>query len=253
MSLQGFQHALADLVASPDLCRRLRDAPETVLPEYDLSGLEQRRLIAVVRHRGMSVTCTLYRASRLEALYTMLPLTCVVLGEDLKGEAECYWQFREYTDLQFQTEIACFGTFLRARLRDAKLSNVYAREVLDFELAASELRYHSRRNAVPTPDHAAAEVVSSPLRLHPLLRMVAFDHEPGVVLEALHRRDPLPPRLPVATWWVMLDARGGELAVSTVDVQLGALLGALRDADAQIADANAASALLALGLVVPAA
>jgi hypothetical protein len=43
--LLHFQQALADLVASPDLCRKIRAAPEHLNEPYDLTPRESSRLI----------------------------------------------------------------------------------------------------------------------------------------------------------------------------------------------------------------
>jgi len=70
MTMQAFQQAMCDLVASPDLCLMLVQSPEQVLGRYDLSDRDRRRLIAIVQQRGMLVNCSLYRANRLSPIYS---------------------------------------------------------------------------------------------------------------------------------------------------------------------------------------
>ena len=101
-------HGCAADIASPQLCLAMRSNPPSVLAGYDLTPREKRRLVAVVNQRGMSTNCTLYRANRLTAIYTLLPLTCVVLGKHLKTELDLYWETHPSRDLQFKQECERF-------------------------------------------------------------------------------------------------------------------------------------------------
>jgi hypothetical protein len=250
MSLLAFQHALADLVASPDRCRRLTARPEDMLRDYPLSTREQVRLTSIVRHPGMSVNCTLYRASRLEALYTLLPLTCFVLGGDLQTEVEQYWQFREHTDLQFRTEAARWGAFLTQRIRDAKLSNPYVREVLAFELAASDLSYLGRLEP-ESPGQRISDLADAVWRLHPMLRVVRFDHDPAVLLKTLQDRRLPPTALARDVHYVLLDRRADVLVVGTLDVELGRFLTKLSKRPMRLPRRDSEHLLINAGLVLP--
>src|SRR5258708_39790890 len=64
----GFAQALADLVASPPLCREVRAHPSRLSECYELTDLELRRLVDMANQRGMVCNCTLYRANRLAPL-----------------------------------------------------------------------------------------------------------------------------------------------------------------------------------------
>jgi hypothetical protein len=66
--LADFQQALADMVASPRLCREVRANPTSLSNRYCLTNLEFRRLVDMVNQRGMVCNCTLYRANRLAPL-----------------------------------------------------------------------------------------------------------------------------------------------------------------------------------------
>src|SRR6266571_1465309 len=145
MSLQTFQQALCDLIASPNLSQKMRTHPEDVLRCYDLTPREQHRLVEVVCQRGMSTNCTLYRANRITPLYTLLPLTCFVLGDDLKHETELFWESYRDTDLQFKQEIDRFAELLMRRVRAKQIENPFLQEVLEFEIAVNELRFLPRR------------------------------------------------------------------------------------------------------------
>jgi hypothetical protein len=200
MTLRAFQHALADLVAQPNLCSELECAAERVLSAYELSPLEMRRLRAIVRHPGMSVNCSLYRVNRLEAIYTLLPLTCLVLKSSLKELVDAYWHWRPHTTLQFADEIEQFARFVHDRARRGELASEFALEVLTFELAVNELRA-GQPGLVP-------------------LRLVSFIHEPMALLASLWKERRVPIGLPRGKYFLRLDGRGDELTVEVVDPQV---------------------------------
>ena len=202
MSLASFQDALADLVASPELCGRLATDAPSVLDRYALSARERSRIVEVVAQRGMAINCTLYRAGRFEAVYTLLPMSCFVLGDQLRSELDEYWRFREHTDLQFLTEVACWTDFLLRRLRQGRLINPYLREVLAFEIAARDLSYCAG----------------------PSVQVVAFSHDPVVLLAALQERRVPSTDLEDGAYYVMLDYSAGRLRVTCIDADLALLM-----------------------------
>src|ERR1700674_3809372 len=53
--LLEFQQALADLVASPDLCRQARADPHVLQRRYDLSAREHQRLVDMINQPGMAL------------------------------------------------------------------------------------------------------------------------------------------------------------------------------------------------------
>src|SRR3981081_119963 len=91
MTLLGYQRALTTMIASPELCLRVRSDPNAALANYDLTPREHRRLAAVARQTGMSTSCTLHRVNRMTPIYSYLPLTCLLLGDDLMRETELFW------------------------------------------------------------------------------------------------------------------------------------------------------------------
>src|SRR5262245_17059209 len=93
LMLADFQQALADLVASPELCQAIRDLPEPepLLAEYRLTPRERARLIAIARHPGMSANCTVYRSNRLTPIVLNLPDTCHALGPSLRPLLDRFW------------------------------------------------------------------------------------------------------------------------------------------------------------------
>ena len=85
LMLVDFQRALADLTASPALCRQVRDAPETLRHRYELTDKEWRRLCGIVASKGMEANCMLYRANRLAPVALNLPETCEAIRDELNG------------------------------------------------------------------------------------------------------------------------------------------------------------------------
>lgn len=196
MTLLAYQQALCDIVASPELCLRLRREPESVLAGYDLSEKECRRLETVVRQPGMSTSCTLYRVNRMTPLSGYLPLTCRLLGDELVHEAELFWAESPPDDLHFRREPERFARFLEQRVASGAIADPYLLEVLRFELAVNRL-------------HVATRAEDDPLTA-----VVHFDHEPIVLLGCLadrRRPDPEPTR---GEFFVLLDATGGEIRLS---------------------------------------
>lgn len=111
MSLDQFQRALADIVASPQRCLALRQ-DSSLLDAYDLEPRERQRLLAMVRHEGMSHNCTLYRANRLTPLVRSLPRTCELLGDQLAEVLEQFWVDRPDAEVQFKLEAERFSQYI---------------------------------------------------------------------------------------------------------------------------------------------
>lgn len=199
MSLEEFQRAIVDLVASPELCLSFRAEPGKFLERYELTDVERRRLSAVNRQRGMSTNCSLYRSNRITPIYTLLPLTCFVLGDVLGTEMEGYWRSEEFVDRQFLLEIERFGEHIRRRMRSGVLSIPVLGEVLNFELAWNALNV-GPRNRVPAES-----------------RLLTFTHEPRELFRRLEARDPLPYRLPRGEFFVLLRALDGSIETTVLD------------------------------------
>jgi hypothetical protein len=249
VSLHAFQRLLCELAASPDLCRAMRADPNRILDRYDLTERERRRLDTVVRQRGMTTNCTLYRANRITSIYTLLPFTCFQLGDDLRREAELFWNTSLEAEVQFKHESARFGAFLKRRIEAGEIQNAYLRETLDFELALNELRFLPRRRIVSELARAEEGGLAS-LRLHPLTRMTFFRHEPVTLIKLLAEMRPPPYDLAEGEFYLVLDAIGEDLAVKLIDPRLGRVLQAI---DARLAfslDADDAEALVEAGLAV---
>jgi hypothetical protein len=217
VSLAAFQRALCDLIASPSLCLALRADAETTLAAYELSPRERDRLTTVVRQRGMSTNCTLYRSNRITPIYTLLPFTCRSLGDQFGALINQYWAQEIYKDGQYKSEIERFGTFLRQRMAADAVISPFARELLAFELARNALEFGPRRDVLRQLADLPALDSDKPCRLHPLARLVRFQHDPAVVLAAFARGGVPPADLPAAEAFVVLSVADGDLKVLQLD------------------------------------
>ena len=188
MTAADYQRALADCVASPELCLAVRDDPEAALASYDLGDRERRRLAAMVHQPGMSTNCTLYRLNRATPIGTLLPLTCELLGDRFAGLLDGFWRASP-TDMQFRNEIEAFGDHLRGLVRDGRLDEPYLADVLAFELARVALQFR--------PDGGGDPVAE-----------VRFRHDPAPILTALAEGRRPPPGLPETDVRIRLTAGG---------------------------------------------
>jgi hypothetical protein len=231
MSLQAFQRALSDLISSPRLCLELREEPDRVLDRYELSLRERRRLIGIVRQPGMSTSCSLYRSNRLVALYTLLPLTCLVLGGELRRAAEAFWDEYVETDLQFKRECDRFGEFLKRHTSWAGSGNTLLWDVLQVELAQNELRFLPRSKILRTVENEPSVPQAGAIRLHPLARIVELQHDPMPLLCMLTEAQQRPKQLldracdiPRGEYFLLLDTIGEEMQFRRIDPSLARIL-----------------------------
>jgi hypothetical protein len=228
MSMEGFQKAMSDLVASPQLCALLTQFPEEVLGRYDLSDRDRRRLVEVVQQPGMAVNQALYRVNRISPIYSLMPHTCFLLGDGLMGEAIEFWKDFDETRLQFDEEVKKFGNFLRVRIELGLLQNPLLAEVLEYELALNEFRFARRAEILlALRDPAIAADQTNRLGLHPLVRILVFYHEPKQLLQLLDERRSPPYKLAEGEFWLVMDGKGREVEVKLIEPDLGRLLEAL--------------------------
>src|SRR5437764_905727 len=119
MSLLGFQQALAELVMTPALRRRVADGGAQVdaaLAAYELSARERRRLEALARDPGLTTGTTIHRSFRLSMLLNTLPRTCKVLPPAaLRELVHAYWQGTVPWSIQYVPEARRFAEFTLAR------------------------------------------------------------------------------------------------------------------------------------------
>ena len=113
--MAAFQRAYADLAASPKLCLAVRADADSALAPYDLDARERGRLERAVWQRGMDANCSLYRATRLNALHSVAPLTLSLIKPCLGALLDAYWEEHPVHDVQFVRETARFIAFLETR------------------------------------------------------------------------------------------------------------------------------------------
>ena len=223
--MMGFQQAMCDLVASPDLCTQLAEFPEEVLARYDLSDRDRRRLLAVVQQPGMVVNCSLYRANRLAPIYNLLPYTCFLLGDSLMEEAVEFWTEFTESRLQFNEEVERFGQFLARRIEHGIHSNPLLADVLAYELAVNEFRFAARLEILAAVESAKATAAGSTrIKLHPLVRILSFSREPYQLLELLEKQQRPPDDLAQGEFWLLLDGRGEDFETRLIPSEIGRLL-----------------------------
>lgn len=118
--LADFQQALADLTASPGLCNRARSDPTILDRQYQLTRREWARLVGIVRHRGMTCNCIVYRANRLAPLALNIPRTCKALGPQLRAVVDEFWSAFPETNVHFYVETTRFCDFLRQKIQSGE-------------------------------------------------------------------------------------------------------------------------------------
>lgn len=146
--LIDFQRALADLTASPSLCREVRHAPAVLRERYQLTDKEWRRLMGIVTSKGMEANCMLYRANRLAPVALNLPETCEALRDDLTSLISAYWELEPTTDVNFLIETDRFCQFLKSQPGlSSQARDTLAREhaLVAAKLRASQNRARPRR------------------------------------------------------------------------------------------------------------
>ncbi|HET6762021.1 MAG TPA: hypothetical protein VFH27_00080 [Longimicrobiaceae bacterium] len=251
MSLLEYQRALAELAARPDLCRGIRQGEAAALDAWDLTPRERARVEASVRHAGWAVNCTLYRANRLGPIYTLLPRSCFLLGDRFRDEAERFWTLHPRPDFMTRREIPRFAGYLQDRLREGAIDDPYLGEVLPYELASFELGLMPRRQLTEeTPVHAWV-APGTPLRLHPVVRLLAFSHDPEPMLAALARFEAGPRDWARGEFYLLLDGRRESRQMARVDPALGRLLRQVAE-HGKAPDEPRVAELLAAGYLVPA-
>jgi len=250
MSLVEYQRALAELAARPELCRGIRAGDPSPLDAWDLTPRERARVEASVRHAGWAVNCTLYRANRLGPIYTLLPRSCFLLGDRFRDEADRFWTLHPRPDFMTRREIPRFAGYLQDRLREGAIDDPHLGEVLAYELAGFELGLMPRRQLTEATEVHAWVPPGTPLRLHPVVRVLPFSHDPEPMLAALARFDRGPRDWARGEFYLLLDGRHEGRQMARVEPALGRLLRQVAEHGTAPEEPRLAN-LLAAGYVVP--
>lgn len=201
MSLQAFQHALADLTVAPLRARRLAKGDMTILDSYDLDERELSRLLDVLRQPGMSLNCTIARANRFVGIGDVFPMTCVLLDLVLRDLLDELWENARPTNFQFLGEEDDFAEFLRQKMSNNELSIPYLDEIFGYECVCWELAKELRSQT--DPDHEASAIVE-------------FHHSPDLLLLPLSEMKAPPDGLPEAVYRAKLTLRGSRFDVEMI-------------------------------------
>lgn len=138
--LVEFQQALADLTASPELCRAVRHNPLILLTRYRLTEKEFARLAFMANHKGMECSCMLYRANRLTPLAMNLPQLCRALGPQLCEVLSAYWSRYPNADAHFLLEAQRFCQYVQSELAAGRITQPEAAAALSNENELIETR-----------------------------------------------------------------------------------------------------------------
>ena len=142
------------------------------LTGYELNAVEQRRLVAVARQPGMSITCYVGPRQSLCPIADAFPLTCSLLKPQLRPLLDELWSLSAPDHYQLSREADAFARFLEGKLSRNDIDHPYAMEIFRYERAAWELMqtvYHSRRAHAP-PINVARCVI------------VRFEHDPAILV-----------------------------------------------------------------------
>ena len=207
MSLRDFQRAFTSITLDARFANAVHAHGAGALVAYDLSPREIRRLTAVTRQPGMALNCTLARANRFASIHSAFPMTCVLLGTELRGVLDELWSDRVPDNVQLQGEEQPFADLVQGRIENAAESGLsdYLPAVLEYERACLELARLVRH--VARPELAPQEA-----------RWVTFDHDPQAVFAALQSFAQPAHDLPRAEHRVRIRLIDGELEVTTFEV-----------------------------------
>jgi len=207
MSLRDFQRALSDMTLDARISAAVRKEGTKALSDYDLSSLEQQRLVDVSRQSGMDLICTLARGNRFVPIVEMFPLTCELLMPWLRELLEELWSRHRPDNYQLSGEEDAFARFLEEKIKLHELSHPYAEEIFRYEREcldiAKSLRYISAQELLQSSSEH--------------FRFARFRHDPRILLHALESHEIPPPDLPEGDYLVRITLRGDALDVELDD------------------------------------
>jgi hypothetical protein len=203
MSLQQFQWVLASMTIQPTLAATLKRDGVVALQAYELSALEQRRLLAVSHQPGLELNCTLARANRFGPILDVYPKVCTLIKPWLRELLDTFWSEHVPSNYQLSGEEDAFAVFLHDRLATGRFKHLYLREVLDYETACWQLVQSSRQDAVAVTALEHAQKLG--------FRDVCFNHDPTQLLALLQQGELPPPELPPAQCWLRVALDGDAL------------------------------------------
>ena len=224
MSVLSFQQALCDLIASPALHKEAMTQPDIFLHTYDLTPLEEKRLLSVIHQKGMAVNHLLYKSNRITPIYSMLPYTTLLLDSDFLTLTDEYIQLHEEPDLQFSRELELYLAFLEEKIKAGLIANVYVNEILHFEAALTELRFAPRNKIIESLLNAHFSDQPANWMVHPLIRVVVFDHSPAELFEQLAEKKKVSEEPATGKYYLIVDGKNEEPELRVIHPEIGKLL-----------------------------
>jgi hypothetical protein len=189
------------------------------------------------------------RLDRSSPIHALLPYTCLALGGRLDGELDSFWKSVGFADLPFAVAIERFANFLKRRVENGTVRIYFLPELLDFELAAYELRFTARGPYLERGEPREACVLverGTQLALHPLMRISRFPCDAQALFETLAQGDCIDCNVRSHETFLLLSVlRDANPEVTPVPPALGRKLWALQcvgrfgGGEAEIAAANA--------------
>jgi hypothetical protein len=169
----------------------------------------------------------LFRLSRSTPIRTMLHHSCIALGARLESELATFWQSVAFADLPCDAVIERFAFFLKRRVENGTVRLHFLPELLDFELASSELRFLPRRELLADACGSVPLTRDAGLALHPLVRISRFLCDAGALFTALQNgvECAVPPR---ESFLLLTVLREATPEVFQLDAALGRKLWALQ-------------------------
>lgn len=192
-----------------DLCvaSAVRREGAAALSGYDLTPLEQERLVDVARQPGMDLNCTLARGNRFAPIVEMFPLTCELLKPCLRELLDELWNCHRPDNYQLSGEEDAFASLIEGKIERCELAHPYAEEVFRYESAcldlARSLRYISPEDLPKSGSES--------------FRLAHFRHDPRILLRALENHQVPPADLATGEYRVRITLRGDALDVELDD------------------------------------
>lgn len=205
MSLRDFQRALSDMTLDARMTAAVRKSGRAALTDYELTALEEQRLVDVARQPGMDLNCSLSRANRFTPIAGMFPLTCELLEPWLRELLDELWSCHCPDNYQLAGEEDAFAGFMEGKIGRGELAHPYVEEVFRYESACLDLARSLRYVAFD----------DSPVQRSEHFRLAHFRHDPRILLRALEDHQTPPLDLREGDYPVRITLRGDAL-----DVQL---------------------------------
>jgi hypothetical protein len=206
VSLQGFQRAVVDLTLSFAKAKALRDGAPALLASYDLTPLEQERILGIVGQPGIAVHCSLSRGNRLEVVVNAFPMTCVLLKSQMRELMNELWELRRPSNYQLAGEEAAFAEFVGRKVAAGTLTVEYLAEIVAYETVCLDL---TQRSWMQTSPDATVEAPAW------------FQHDPDDLLPPLARLTMPEAGLPEGAYPVVVRLHDKRFEVNVLSIRTG--------------------------------